>query len=149
MSPQESDEDKSDYNLVVDEVSAPQPPPALTSGLGGRELGGLVPEQVVGYLGCWEAQRQRGVLVFPSLWSGWDGGGMGQGERKKGEPRTPQAALLSIAQVGNRSREQWKEGVRGGFKPWLTVGLWGSDTPFLTPLFLLCSGMKNKIQALI
>uniref|UniRef100_A0A8D1K776 Groucho/TLE N-terminal Q-rich domain-containing protein n=1 Tax=Sus scrofa TaxID=9823 RepID=A0A8D1K776_PIG len=93
--PYESDEDKSDYNLVVDEVSAPQPPPALTSGLGGRELGGLVPEQVVGYLGCWEAQRQRGVLVFPSLWSGWDGGGMGQGEGKKGEPRTPQMAFES------------------------------------------------------
>lgn len=82
MSPQESDEDKSDYNLVVDEVS--QGPGSSHSDF----RSGLGTEQAVGYLG------ELGGLVFPSLWNGWDGDAMGP--RGVGETRTSQADL-SIA----------------------------------------------------
>ena len=83
VSPQESDEDKSDYNLVVDEVS--QGPGSSRSDLR-SDLG---TEQAVGYLG------ELGGLVFPSLWAGWDGDAMGPGA--VGKTRTSQADLLSIA----------------------------------------------------
>lgn len=89
MSPQESDEDKSDYNLVVDEVS--QGPGSSCSDLSS----GLGTEQAVGYLGGLGGLGGVGGLVFPSLWDGWDGGAMGPGG--VGETRTSQADLLSIA----------------------------------------------------
>lgn len=74
MSPQESDEDKSDYNLVVDEVS--QGPGSSCSDLSS----GLGTEQAVGYLG--ELGGLGGVGAWCSPLCGMAGMGMlwGQGE---------------------------------------------------------------------
>ena len=140
MSPQESDEDKSDYNLVVDEVS--RGPTSSHSDLRTRRSGHRAGSGLSGELGDPEGV---GVLVFPSLWDGWDGDGMGPGE--VGETGAPQADLLSIAQVGKlRPREPWMWATEAASSPGSWSHFGGVTPPSPASLFPICSMGENKTK---
>lgn len=125
---------------MVDEVS--RGPASSHSDLRTRRSGHRAGSGLSGDLGGPEGV---GVLVFPSLWDGWDGEGMGPGE--VGETGAPQADLLSIAQVGKlRPREPWMWATEAASSPGSPCHFGRVTPPSPASLFPICSMGENKTK---
>lgn len=125
---------------MVDEVS--RGPASSHSDLRTRRSGHRAGSGLSGDLGDPEGV---GVLVFPSLWDGWDGDGTGPGE--VGETGAPQADLLSIAQVGKlRPREPWMWATEAASSPGSPCHFGRVTPPSPASLFPICSMRENKTK---
>lgn len=118
---QESDEDKSDYNLVVDEVS--WAPAFSTSDLPESEAENQSGHRAsVGFPVCvWGCPEGVGCLV-PSLGDSW-------GQGKQGIPDSSGRHPLHSTS-GETDPDTLRLSNGSGCEPWLTVWLGGRDSLF-------------------